>query len=74
MYLIKTFDLEVSCKDLNELKEKLGGMNGQSVSIQYPVTQGEIDNLFVHIMEDGTVVETYNRQKTVDLNHLHLWE
>ncbi|GAA3934901.1 hypothetical protein [Litoribacillus peritrichatus] len=72
MYLIKTFDLEVSCKDLEELKVKLADMNGQSVSIQYPASQGEIDNLFVHIMEDGTVVETYNRQKTVDLNNLHL--
>jgi len=72
MYLIKTFDLEIKCTDLDELKGKLADLCGQSVSIQYPSEQGEIDNLFVHIMEDGTVVETYNKQKTVDLNNLHL--
>ena len=72
MYLIKTFDLEIPCKTLEALKEQLAELCGQSVSIQYPSEGGDIDNLFVHIMEDGTVVETYNKQKTVDLNNLHL--
>ena len=72
MYKIKTFDIEIECTNLNELKDQLGTMCGQSVSIQLPANQGEIDNLFVHIMEDGTVVETYNKQKTVDLNNMHL--
>lgn len=72
MYLIKTFDLEIKCNNLDDLKEKLADLCGQSVSIQYPSEEGEIDNLFVHVMEDGTVVETYNKQKTVDLNDLHL--
>ncbi|GLQ31600.1 hypothetical protein [Litoribrevibacter albus] len=72
MYLIKTFDLEIQCTNLEELKAKLADLCGQSVSIQYPSDGGDIDNLFVHIMEDGTVVETYNKQRTVDLNNLHL--
>jgi hypothetical protein len=72
MYLIKTFDLEIKCDNLETLKEKLADLCGQSVSIQYPSESGDIDNLFVHIMEDGTVVETYNKQRTVDLNNLHL--
>lgn len=77
MYKIKTFELEIPCNNLDELKTNLFSLKGQSVSIQYPAdaqsaSNDIIDNLFVHIMEDGTIVETYNKQKTVDLNHIHL--